>query len=94
MAKDKAEKSASKTPDVAKKNPDAKSKKSDKSKESLIKKASRFLRELKSEFKKIVWPSKKQVVNNTLVVIGVVLVMGIAIWILDFLFIEGFGLLY
>lgn len=37
-------------------------------------KASRYLRDMQGELKKVVWPSKKQVINNTLVVLGVVLV--------------------
>ncbi len=43
----------------------------------------RLFRDLKSEFKKIVWPSKKQVINNTLIVIAAILVIGAFIWGLD-----------
>lgn len=50
----------------------------------------RYFREVKSEMKKVVWPSRKQVVNNTLVVIAAVLVIGIIIWVLDAVF--QFGL--
>ena len=50
----------------------------------------KFCRESKSEMKKVVWPSRKQVVNNTLVVIAAVLVIGIFIWVLDLIF--PFGL--
>ncbi len=49
----------------------------------------RWFRELKAEFKKIIWPSRKQVINNTLVVIACVLLVGIFIWVLDLAF--GFG---
>ena len=41
----------------------------------------------RSEFKKVVWPSRKQVFNNTIVVIVALVVSGIAIWALD----TGFG---
>ena len=41
--------------------------------------------ELKSEIKKIRWPGFKQVVNNTLVVIATVLLVGVIIWLFDFL---------
>lgn len=44
---------------------------------------SKWFRELKSELKKVVWPTKKQTVNNTLVVIACVIVVGIFIWIFD-----------
>ena len=43
----------------------------------------RLFRDLKSEFTKIVWPSKKQVINNTLIVIAAILVIGAFIWGLD-----------
>ena len=48
-------------------------------------KSRRRFAELKSEIKKIRWPSVKQVVNNTLVVIATVLIVGGIIWIFDFL---------
>lgn len=41
--------------------------------------------ELKSEIKKIRWPTFKQVVNNTIVVIVSVLLVGGIIWLFDFL---------
>ena len=39
-----------------------------------------------SECRKIVWPTRQQTVNNTLVVIACVIVIGIFIWILDIVF--------
>lgn len=50
----------------------------------------RYFKELKSEMKKVVWPSKKQVIKNTLIVIAAVVIIGVVIWILDAVF--GFGL--
>lgn len=50
----------------------------------------RFFKELKSEMKKVVWPSKKQVIKNTLIVIASVIIIGIVIWALDMIF--SFGL--
>ena len=47
------------------------------------KRLSRWFREMKSELKKVVWPSGKQLVNNTLIVLACVLVVGIFIWIFD-----------
>jgi len=62
----------------------AKPKKADKSKKvGFLKKMIRYFRDLKAEFKKIVWPSKKQIINNTLVVIVVVVVLGALIAALD-----------
>lgn len=46
----------------------------------------KYFRECKSEIKKVVWPSRKQVVNNTLVVIAAVILIGIFIWVLDAVF--------
>lgn len=45
----------------------------------------RFFVETKAEFKKIVWPTPKQVFNNTLVVLVTILVAGVFIWCLDLL---------
>ncbi|MBR1831798.1 MAG: preprotein translocase subunit SecE [Ruminiclostridium sp.] len=54
-----------------------------KKKRSIVK----YFKDARSEFKKVVWPSRKQVVNNTIVVIIALVVSGIAIWALD----TGFG---
>ena len=39
----------------------------------------RYFKDLRGELKKVVWPSRKQVINNTLVVIGVVLVSAVLV---------------
>ncbi len=44
----------------------------------------KFCREMKSELKKVVWPTKEQVLKNALVVAGCVLVVGLFIWLFDF----------
>ena len=43
----------------------------------------RYFRELRSELKKVVWPTPKQVGKNALVVGACVLVVGVFIWLLD-----------
>ena len=43
----------------------------------------RYFRELRSELKKVVWPTPKQLLKNTLVVIACVLVVGVFIWTFD-----------
>lgn len=43
----------------------------------------KYFKDARSEFKKVVWPSRKQVVNNTIVVIISLIVSGIAVWALD-----------
>lgn len=50
-----------------------------------------YFKEVKSELKKVVWPSFKQVKNNTLIVIACVLIIGAFIWILDALFATSLG---
>lgn len=54
-----------------------------KQKVGFLKKAARYFKDLRSEFKKIVWPTKKQVINNTLVVIVVVVIVGLFVAGLD-----------
>ena len=44
----------------------------------------KFFREMKSELKKVVWPTKEQVLKNALIVAGCVLVVGLFIWLFDF----------
>lgn len=44
----------------------------------------KYLRELKSELRKVVWPTPQQVAKNTLIVVGCVLVIGVFIWLFDF----------
>lgn len=52
-----------------------------------------FCRELKSELGKVVWPSPKQVVNNTTVVLVVIILSASFISIVDWLFKLAAGLL-
>ena len=44
---------------------------------------SKWFRDFRSECKKIVWPTRKQVVNNTLVVIAVAIVVCILVYVMD-----------
>ena len=52
-------------------------------KQSVGKRFVRFFKDLKSEVKKVVWPNKKQVKNNTLVVLGFMAVAAVFLWIID-----------
>ena len=47
-------------------------------------KVCRYFRELKSELKKVVWTSPKQVLKNALIVCACVLCVGVFIWVFDF----------
>jgi len=44
----------------------------------------RYFRELRSELKKVVWSTPKQVLKNALVVVGCVLVVGVFVWLFDY----------
>ena len=62
----------------------AKAKKSEKkSKPGMFARLGKWLKEMKSELKKVQWPTRKQTVNNTLIVIACVLVVGVCIWVFD-----------
>ena len=53
----------------------------------------RYFRELRSELKKVVWPTPQQVLKNTLIVLACVLVVGVFIWLFDFVAGEGISAL-
>ncbi len=56
-------------------------------KEGFLKRtAHRFVKgfkDMRGEIKKVVWPSKKQIINNSAVVLACCLIVGVFIWILD-----------
>jgi preprotein translocase subunit SecE len=43
----------------------------------------RWFREMRSELKKVVWPTPKQILNNTLISLSVMVAAAIVIWALD-----------
>ena len=45
----------------------------------------RWFKDLRGELKKVTWPSAKTVVKNVGVVIACVLVVGVCIWVFDWL---------
>ena len=47
-------------------------------------KVKKFFRELRSELKKVVWPTPQQVLKNAVIVACCVLAVGIFIWLFDF----------
>ena len=46
----------------------------------------KYLSEVSEEVKKVTWPSRKQTIDMTVLVVGVSLIIGIYIGALDFLF--------
>lgn len=53
-------------------------------KPTIPQKVVRFIKDYKSETKKIVWPSLKDVVKNTVIVLIMCAILGAFIWLLDF----------
>lgn len=45
-----------------------------------------FMKDFKAELKKVIWPTPKQLVNNTVAVITVVLITAVIVLVLDFAF--------
>lgn len=43
----------------------------------------KYYKDTINELKKIIWPNKEQLINNTAAVIGLVVVIGVFIWIFD-----------
>jgi len=88
---EKVEQSVPSAPKADKAKKDKKSEK--KSKPGVFARIGRWFRELKIELKKVVWPTGKQTVNNTLIVIACVVVVGIFIWLFDLVANKGIGLI-
>ena len=43
----------------------------------------KWFREMRSELKKVVWPTPKQILNNSAIAISVMFVSAIVIWAID-----------
>ena len=80
---DKEKKAALSEEKATKKEKKANAADSGKSKKSVCKRIAAWFKDLKKEFKKVVWPTKKSVFNNTLVVLCVVIVGSVVIGLLD-----------
>lgn len=80
-AKDKVKKGTEKSK-KADKDKDKKAAKGKKPKKGLVK----YLKDAKSEFKKVVWPTPKETTRNTVVVVVVCLLAGLFVLGLDSLF--------
>ncbi len=58
-------------------------KKDDNAKLGFVDRIKTWFREMKSDLKKVVWPTRKQMINNTLVSVGVMLVSALGVWVFD-----------
>ena len=59
--------------------------KKDDTKPGFFKRVAKWFREMKSELKKVVWPTSKQLFNNTLVSVIVMVASAIVLWGFDML---------
>ena len=55
-------------------------------KDGIFRRMGKSIKATKSEFKKVVWPTRKQLLNNTLIVIAALIIIGLIIFGLDTLF--------
>jgi len=86
-ASEEKEEKAAKKEKKAKAADSGKSKK-EKEKKSIFKRIAAWFKDLKKEFKKVAWPTKRTVFNNTLVVLCVVIVGSVVIGLLDLGFLK------
>lgn len=57
--------------------------KKDDTKPGFFKRIGRWFREMKSELKKVIWPTSKALANNTLISVGVMLASAVVLWGFD-----------
>ena len=57
--------------------------KKDETKPGFFKRIGKWFREMKSELKKVIWPSRKTLTNNTLISVGAIVVSAVVLWCLD-----------
>ncbi|MCR5575398.1 MAG: preprotein translocase subunit SecE [Oscillospiraceae bacterium] len=50
---------------------------------TFFQKAGKWFREMKSELKKVIWPTPKALRNNTLISVGMMVVSAVVIWGFD-----------
>jgi preprotein translocase subunit SecE len=67
--------------------------KKDDVKPGFFKRVGKWFREMKSELKKVVWPTKKEVGNNTLVTLFMIVISALFLWGFDALAQGGVQLL-
>ena len=86
---EKLEQAADQAADKPAKTDKKKDVKADKKKPGVFARIGKWFKDMRSELKKVQWPTRKQTVNNTLIVIACVVVVGscmivgICIWLFD-----------
>ena len=80
---EKLEQAADQAADKPAKTDKKKDVKADKKKPGVFARIGKWFKDMRSELKKVQWPSFKQTMNNTGIVILCVIVVGIFIWLFD-----------
>ena len=57
--------------------------KKDDTKPGFFKRIGKWFREMKSELKKVIWPTPKALRNNTLISLGMMAISAVGIWLFD-----------
>ena len=57
--------------------------KKDDTKPGFFKRIGKWFREMKSELKKVIWPTRQQLTKNSLISVGVMVIAAIVIWGFD-----------
>ena len=47
------------------------------------KRVAKWFREMKSELKKVIWPTPKALTNNSLVAVGFIAISAVGLWVFD-----------
>lgn len=55
----------------------------------MLKAIKKFFKDFKGTCKKVIWPDRKTVLKNTLIVLVVTIIVGAGIWLADFAFTQG-----
>jgi preprotein translocase subunit SecE len=63
---------------------------SEQQKEKFGQRAGKFFKEIRMEMKKVIWPTKQQLINNTLIVFAACFLIGAVTWIAD----AGLGIIF
>ena len=80
---EKLEQAADQAADKPAKTDKKKDAKADKKKPGVFARIGKWFKDMRSELKKVQWPTRKQTVNNTVIVLVCTLIVGICIWVFD-----------
>ena len=57
--------------------------KKDDTKLTFMQRIGKWFREMKSELKKVIWPTKEQLFKNSMISVGMILISSVVIWSFD-----------